>query len=158
MGGLLLALVMACSDDEGPGPIMDEDDGGGPTAGDPTGPSTSTSTSTGPSTSTGTTDTSLETEADGGADTSTSTSTGPGPGTSGETEVCDPITEDASDIGTKCENDEGCEPGYTCQAFEGIVLQRTCQIRCDLDCECPEGLGCMAIQDKIHAWFQCGPT
>lgn len=98
----------------------------------------------------------------GDATTSTGT-TGETTGTTGETsstddgEPCVPITEDASGIGVACEVDGDCLPGYTCQPFQGIVQQLSCQVRCEQTCECPAGLACLEVADKSGAsWFQCG--
>lgn len=89
-----------------------------------------------------------------GTDTGTSDSSGTSATESGE--VCEPITEDASGIGLECENDGDCLDGYTCQAFQGIVLTRQCQILCEQTCQCPAGLGCVEIADKSGVpWHQC---
>lgn len=72
-------------------------------------------------------------------------------------EPCVPITEDPSGIGSECSNDGDCLDGYTCQAFQGIVLQMTCQVLCEQTCECPAGLACIEVADKSGvAWQQCG--
>ena len=84
-----------------------------------------------------------------GVDTDSST------GTETETDGCEPITEDASDIGTDCMSDMDCEPGYTCQPFNGFVFEQTCQILCTESCECPMGLTCQFTADKVTDWFQC---
>ena len=85
--------------------------------------------------------------------------TGSGGESEGSTtgEICEPITEDPSGIGVECRTDLDCEPGYTCQAFEGFVLDLSCQILCEDTCQCPMGLTCTFTQDKAKSWFQCDP-
>lgn len=91
----------------------------------------------------------------GQVETTTGATTGDA-GTGGPSDTgCAPITEDASAIGTTCQIDDECPPGYTCQDFEGVVLEQSCQIRCEADCECPTGLSCVEVTDKAHAWMQC---
>lgn len=169
--GLALALVGACSDDGAPGQGQNSstaaetggttnatsttDDGVG-TGGGETGtategpplPTTGTAEGTGPETGTGTADTGTGT---------TGTETGTESGSTSTGEICEPITEDASDVGTQCMNDLDCEPGYTCQEFIGVALEMTCQIICEETCECPMGLTCTFTEDKSGSWFQCNP-
>ena len=72
-------------------------------------------------------------------------------------EKCVPITEDPSGVGIQCESDMDCLPGYSCQPFQGIVLQTSCQVLCEQTCECPAGLACLDVADKSGmAWHQCG--
>jgi hypothetical protein len=72
-------------------------------------------------------------------------------------EPCVPITEDASGINLECNVDGDCPAGYTCQPFQGIVFQTTCQVLCEQTCECPAGLTCNETADKSGAvWHQCG--
>jgi hypothetical protein len=138
--------------------ITGTDDGpGGTTVAEPTDAGdtvldeSTVGTTGGPGDSTGTTD---GTGTTGGSTTEGSTE---GSTTGGSTtEACEPITEDASGIGVDCMNDGECPEGYTCQAFEGIVLQQLCQILCTQDCECPAGLTCIEVSDKSGSWHQCG--
>jgi hypothetical protein len=64
-------------------------------------------------------------------------------------------TEDPSEIGNACQNGMGCGPGYTCQPFNGFVLQETCQILCADPCECPDNHACVPVMDKGDAWMEC---
>jgi hypothetical protein len=104
-----------------------------------------------------------------GTASATTTATGASEGSSGASEgssgasesttgeACDPITDDPSGIGALCRGDLDCLPGYTCQPFQGIVFQQTCQILCTMSCECPMGLACLETSDKSGAvWYQCG--
>lgn len=102
-----------------------------------------------------TTDASTGEPADSTSDTGMDTENTGGSSTGAETEGCQPITEDASDIGTDCMSDMDCEPGYTCQPFNGFVFEQTCQILCTESCECPMGLTCQFTDDKVNDWFQC---
>ena len=71
-------------------------------------------------------------------------------------ETCVPITDDPSGIGGQCNNDGDCLAGYTCQPFQGIVLEMACQVLCEQTCECPAGLVCTPVADKSGAaWNQC---
>lgn len=70
-------------------------------------------------------------------------------------EPCMPITEDPSAIGQACMIATDCPAEYTCQSFQGIVLQQSCQILCTMDCECPTGLVCVPVMDKAASWMQC---
>jgi hypothetical protein len=97
-----------------------------------------------------------ETTTIGDATTTTET-TGSTSATTDSGEVCDPITEDASAINNACNSDLDCPADYTCQPFQGIVLQMTCQVLCEQTCQCPAGLSCIEIADKSGAtWGQCG--
>lgn len=84
----------------------------------------------------------------GGTDSTDGTDTTTG-------EPCMPITEDPSAIGQACMIEADCPAEYTCQSFQGIVLQQTCQILCTMDCECPMGLVCVPVMDKAASWMQC---
>jgi hypothetical protein len=69
---------------------------------------------------------------------------------------CVPITDDPSGIGGECNNDGDCLAGYTCQSFQGIVLEVSCQVLCEQTCECPAGLVCTPVADKSGmSWNQC---
>ncbi|MCA9705228.1 MAG: hypothetical protein KDK70_05170 [Myxococcales bacterium] len=172
----VLAVLAACSDDGVPGQGQNSttgDDGGegtttAPTTGVPTGATDPTSGNTqGGSTGEGTSGPTTtdeppnDTSSDATAGTTVGDTTG---GTTDATEgssstgpMCEPITEDPSDIGTPCMNDLDCAPGYTCQIFEGFVLDLTCQILCEQACECPMGLACTYTEDKVKSWYQCTP-
>ena len=78
---------------------------------------------------------------------------GPAPGPDG----CVPPTSDTSAIGTSCTSAADCPSGYVCQPFIGIVLQQTCEIRCETAC-CPSGTTCQMVADKAGTWLQCNPT
>ena len=90
----------------------------------------------------------------GGASTTTTDTGGTG-GAGGS--ACDPKVTDASGIGLECEKDDDCAAGYTCQEFGGIVATHSCQILCVESCECPSGLSCVEVSDKMNTWTQCGP-
>jgi hypothetical protein len=68
---------------------------------------------------------------------------------------CQQITNDASGIGADCMTTAMCLPGYTCQEYVGFVLDLSCQILCTQTCECPTGLDCIIMQDKVKTWMQC---
>lgn len=68
---------------------------------------------------------------------------------------CTVVSDDPSGIGMVCELDEQCLQGYTCQSFEGFVVERSCEILCEADCECPVGYGCVEVMDKVKTWQQC---
>ncbi len=92
-----------------------------------------------------------------GSGSSDGSSTTGGASSSATETGCSPITDDASAIGTDCVVDDQCPDGYTCQPFEGFVLQMQCQILCEETCECPMGLTCNETADKSGAtWSQCG--
>ena len=56
----------------------------------------------------------------------------------------------------QCNDDGDCLAGYTCQPFQGIVLEMSCQVLCEQTCECPAGLVCTPVADKSGAaWNQC---
>ena len=168
---LALAVVSGCSDDGVPGQGQNSstsghaDDGSGSPADAPNstsdGGSTGSAGSSGgepPSATTGG-GTQGETEGDVEVDTEGDTEGTTSGDTEGTTtgEICEPITEDPTGIGTPCQTDMDCLPGYTCQVFEGFVLELSCQILCEDTCECPEGLTCTLTQDKVKSWFQCDP-
>lgn len=96
-----------------------------------------------------------ETTAIGDATVGTATDTS-STGTTDSGEPCVPITDDPSGIGGECSNDGDCLAGYTCQPFQGIVLEMACQVLCEQTCECPAGLVCTPVADKSGAaWNQC---
>lgn len=141
----------------GTNPTTGEDQGGtgngtgtGPADGDTQGgPDTDTS---GPPPADGSTSVAT----DDGSTVGTTEATGTTEGSPTTGEVCDPITEDPSGIGVACRGDLDCLEGYTCQPFNGLVFQQTCQILCTMDCECPMGLACVETVDKLGIpWFQC---
>lgn len=69
--------------------------------------------------------------------------------------ACLPITEDGSGRGADCTRDDQCLPGYVCQGFSGIVFTQSCQIPCEEDCDCPDGLSCEPFTDKAGTWTSC---
>lgn len=78
-------------------------------------------------------------------------------GTESDTGDCEPITNDPSAIGNDCEVDADCPDGYTCQPFQGFVLQLSCQVLCEQTCQCSPGLTCNEVVDKSGVpWSQCG--
>jgi len=98
--------------------------------------------------------TSGSTSGTGGAG-ATTTGTGGMGGAGGS--ACDPKVTDASGIGLECEKDDDCAAGYTCQEFGGVVPMQSCQILCVESCECPSGLSCVEVSDKMNTWRQCSP-
>jgi hypothetical protein len=88
-------------------------------------------------------DTDADTDADSDADTDADSD-------------CDPLAADSSAVDQPCGDSGGdCPDGYTCQPFNGIVLQMKCEILCTEDCECPDGGTCEEFADKAGAWTQC---
>jgi hypothetical protein len=69
--------------------------------------------------------------------------------------TCMRITNDASAIGVMCEG-SACPTGYTCKDYNGVILQQRCAILCQNDCECPMGLSCNTVTDKVSTWRECG--
>lgn len=177
--GVFFAPAAGCSDDGLPSQgqnstsTTSDGDGGSLPTSDPgpdTGNATADGGSDGPPAETGdgttadpggTTGTTGATGAPEGSGSSTgdtegsSSSTGDTEGSSSTGDMCMPITEDASDIGSPCQIDADCSPGYTCQTFVGFALDQTCQILCTQACECPMGLACTFTQDKVASWNQC---
>ena len=174
----LLVLLPACSDDglsgQGQNSSTGNGDSGAVTGGDVndggTSPATSGEgdTSGGPpagttsgdpgSDGTGATTGTVDTEGTSTGGSSTEGSSTEGSSTEGSStgEPCTPITDDPTAIGTDCENDLDCPEGYTCQPFQGFVLQMQCQILCEEHCECPMGLTCNPTVDKSGvSWSQC---
>lgn len=90
-----------------------------------------------------------------GSEFGDASSTGAESSSGGTTEPCVAITEDANAIGANCAGDTECPPGYTCQPYSGIVVQYTCQILCEKNCDCPRGHACSEIMDKGDTWSQC---
>lgn len=172
---LALTVVLGCSDDGVPGQGQNSSSSG--TAGDTALDSANVPTGTGgegdpggtgsssglPSDTTGGEDTEGLTtgEASGTTEAGTEGTTGDTEGTDTEAtttgEVCVPITEDPSNIDAPCMVDADCDPGYTCQVYEGFALDLSCQIICEESCECPMGLTCTFTEDKVKSWFQCEP-
>ncbi len=139
-------------------------------------PPTATATPTGSSSGTGDTDSTTQGESDAqssgdtsgssGSDGTTSTTssstgtTGTGSTTLGpsteSTTSCEPLTEDGSAIGMECDpNGAPCPAGYTCFGFSGIVQQYSCQIDCEMSCECPSDLTCQEMRDKAGTFTVC---
>lgn len=128
-------------DSTGPSDPSETDSPPGETEGMTTG-EPATGTETGSTSTEGTTGTS----GTGTGDTGT--------GTTGD--ACMPITNDASGIAVDCVSDLDCPAGYTCQPFQGFVMQMQCQILCTDVCECPPGLLCNPVMDKSgSSWSQC---
>lgn len=181
-----LVLLVACSDDAPTGDGTDgevttggptsadgspgsaDDDGGSTQGGGGSGssgsPASSDTTASGSSSdddataSESTADPSGTGSSDGGTGSDTGASEGGSSSDGGTTAACEPITEDASAINQDCVADGDCPDGYTCQEFNGILLQQTCQILCEETCECPDGLSCVEVEDKLMIpWHQCAP-
>ena len=112
---------------------------------DPTDVTTDATTDPGDGTATTTTD-----------GTSTGSDTGFG---SGDTSAaCTPITEDGSAVGSNCAGGQMCPDGYTCQPFNGVIVQEQCQILCEDECECPADHTCNLFIDKVATWMACVPS
>lgn len=167
-----LGLSAACFGDPPATGSESETTGGGPGSGDDggntQGPDSSGSNDTsGPSNTTvasasGDDDTASSGGTAAPGDTSSSDGGGSSEGGSssdaGTTAACEPITEDASAIGQKCVGNGDCPAGYTCQTINGIQAQHLCQILCEETCECPDGLSCVEVEDKLMIpWHQCAP-
>lgn len=94
------------------------------------------------------------------AATSTTGSTGTTAVESGSgsdaTTSCEPLTEDATSIGLECDpNGAACPDGYVCFGFTGIIQQYSCQIECEMDCECPPEFTCQEMADKSGTFTLC---
>ena len=87
-------------------------------------------------------------ETTGGVDTSDSGDTTGG---------CVVLVDDQGAIGTPCGGPAGlCPKGYECLDPGGIVPAPTCQIPCEMDCECADPLTCNVIMGKAGVFNVCG--
>lgn len=164
----LTALASACGtgnqvSNTGGGPDTGTGGAGAGTAGGNTGGTASTggTADTGGTGDTGGATSTGGTASTGGAgDTGGTGGTGGAGNTGGATSTggsgpCTPVTEDASKIGTPCDNGGPCPMGYTCQEFAGIAVSYYCAILCQDDCECPTGSTCVPKSDKVSNWTEC---
>ncbi|MEX1366534.1 MAG: hypothetical protein AB1Z98_25645 [Nannocystaceae bacterium] len=137
--GWVVVVVVGCADDTGTATSGPGTAGSGSESGTSAGTTAAEGTSSDGTASATVGSTDSTTSADG-----SSTETG-----------CTVVSDDPSGIGMDCELDEQCLPGYTCQSFEGIVVERSCEILCEADCECPMGYDCVEVMDKVKTWQQC---
>jgi hypothetical protein len=122
----------------------------------------SSDSQTGDASTKGSTDSASDTTASDGSfidATETRTSTDAGGASDGEAETaaCDPLTEDASEIGKLCSADNECPEAYVCMEIIGVQAQHLCVIFCQMDCECPGGTTCELMADKEKQWHECRP-
>jgi hypothetical protein len=76
-------------------------------------------------------------------------------GTDGDGGMCPAPPATLTPIGMVCPGGT-CPPGYTCQAYSGIVLQHMCAIRCEPGgCPCPDTTTCQEVSDKTGTWHEC---
>jgi len=72
--------------------------------------------------------------------------------------ACMPPMTDLSELGADC-SENACPAGLECIDFAGVVLQRYCGIRCEVedggDCACPAPLLCETVSDKAGPRREC---